>query len=744
MAIYALTVFLSALLLFQVQLIIAKHILPWFGGIPAVWTTCMLFFQVLLTGGYYYSHRIVSKLSARRQGKTHLLLLGGSVILLVLQSFVWPSPLLPGAVWKPAGSDIPIIRVVSLLTISVALPFFILSATSSLLQAWFSAVFPGRSPYRLYALSNAGSLLALLSYPFLIEPNLALSLQSRIWFGLYVAFVLCCGYVALQLCRHRKTQIRLNAESDGLVTESGKHERPTRMQRLLWLVLAAGASTVLLATINQISEEVAVIPFLWVLPLSIYLLTFILCFSSRWLYCRLLFVGAACVSMWFVARTMLKMLAIMTSDVSGAGIIEQMMVYYVALFICCMLCHGELVRLKPKSMYLTQFYLFVSIGGALGGIFVGIMAPCLFNGLWELYIGYFVCGVALTAVALRDHGSFLNVPKWGWAFRVPAATLVVLLAIAPFFLLIDRLPQKHRDAALSVVRMLSLGEHLPVGDPDANILAMRRNFYGVLRVTEAGSYGQSDYRRLLYHAQTLHGFQLQQDEAHRRMPTTYYGKRSGIGLCITNHPRYQSAEPCNRQMRVGVVGLGAGTVAAYGRSGDYYRFYEINPAMVELAATGGGYFSFVADCRAEVDIVLGDARASLESEDPQDFDVLALDAFNGDAPPVHLLTKEAFDIYTRHVRSGGIIAVHITNRYLDFRPVIWQLADEFGLDGVRISSDADNDCLYAADWILLTRDEEFLRLETIVKASTSRIAQEEIDPVRIWTDDYSNLCQLLW
>ncbi len=743
MALYIFTVFLSAMLLFQVQLIIARYILPWFGGTSNVWITCMLFFQILLTCGYAYSHEIVSRLSARKQGTIHLILLVTSIIVLALQVLFWSTPLLPNALWKPTGGNNPVAQILVLLTIGVGIPFFILSSTSSLLQAWFCRRFPNYSPYWLYALSNAGSLLGLLSYPFLIEPHLGLRLQSQSWSFVYVAFVLCCGFVAWQSRKHSKTELSSDLKSPdppGVSSETGK---PDWMVRLLWLILAAAASTVLLATTNQVTEEIAVIPFFWVLPLSIYLVTFILCFSGQWFYWKPLFVTTAGVIVFFVGRTILRMPTEAVGGVYDVGIIEQMSVYYFALFICCMLCHGELVKLKPSPRYLTQFYLTISIGGALGGIFVGIIAPCFFKVLWELYIGYFICGCAVLIATLRDRQSLLNIPGWGWGLRVPAAAMVFVLGIAPFFLLIERLPQNYRENIFTVAQRLGFDEYLTTGNPWEKTIAMRRNFYGILRVVELSPPDPNKNQNVLFHGQTVHGFQLQHDEKSRRLPTSYYGENSGIGLAIINHPRYKSNDRPDNQMRVGLIGLGAGTLAAYGRDGDYYRIYEINPAIVELAASRDDYFSFVSDCKAKVDIVLGDARVSLENEQPQGFDILALDAFCGDTPPIHLLTEEAINIYLRHIRDGGVIAIHISNRYLDFRPIVWKIADKFGLAGADIISEADNDLSYDASWILLTKDSDFLNQKRIVDASTPRIAAEDLGSIQIWTDDYSNLFQLL-
>jgi len=408
-----------------------------------------------------------------------------------------------------------------------------------------------------------------------------------------------------------------------------------------------------------------------------------------------------------------------------------------------MLCHGELVKLKPNPKYLTHFYLTISIGGALGGVFVGIIAPYFFQVVWELYIGYFVCGCAVMAATLRERGSLLNIPRWKWAFRVPAGFMVAVLCVAPFFLLIDRLPQNYRNTIFAASAGLGFDKYLSISNPQIKTVAIRRNFYGILRVVEVNPNNPQKHKYILYHGQTVHGLQVQSDERSRRLPTTYYAKDSGIGLAIMNHPRYRSVDHFDSQMRVGIIGLGAGTLATYGRYGDYYRIYEINPAVIELAATQKGYFSFVPNCKADVNVILGDARISLENEEPQGFDVLVLDAFCGGTPPVHLLTKEAFNVYLQHMRNGGIIAVHISNRYLDFRPIIWKLADEFNLNLVRITSEADNLLSYESDWILLTKDRDFLHQNNISDASTATVADKDLASIEMWTDDYSNLYQIL-
>lgn len=745
MKLYSVTIFISAVLLFQVQLIIAKYILPWFGGTPAVWSTCMLFFQVLLTGGYAYSHGIVTRFTPRRQSNIHISLLAVSILLIALQMILWKSPLLPSSGWKPLGSDMPILRILGMLSVAVGLPFFILSSTSSLLQAWFSRTFPNRSPYKLFALSNIGSLLGLLSYPFIVEPNSALSSQADIWFVVYIVFAVCCGITAFKA--GKVVEPSLPGDATSVIADTGVEENSgstTWLQRMLWLALTAGASIVLLATTNQVSEEVAVIPFLWVLPLCIYLFTFVLSFSSRYLYWRPVYVIGGIAALYFVGQLLFQMLAMITGDDYGATIFRQIIVYYAALFIICMLCHGELVRLRPRVKHLTQFYLSVSIGGAIGGIFVAVIAPQIFNGLWELYIGYFVSGLAVVIAIFRDRKSLVNIPGWGWLLKIPAVALVVLLAVGPYFLLVDRLPQTYRDITIATADILGFKKYLPMGDSNSKTIAMNRNFYGILRVVESYPGDVENHIRYLYHGQTLHGFQFMGSDYYKSIITTYFTEKSGIAMAITNHPRQNMNNSLGEQMRVGIVGLGAGTLAAYGKEGDYYRIYEINPAMAEVAASEKGYFRFVPESKAEVDVILGDARISMENEEPQKFDVLALDAFSGDAPPVHLLTKEAFEMYLQHIREDGIIAVHITNRYLNFKPLIWKIAEELDLEKVLISSWGDDWITYYTDWYLLAKDKGVLQKYVFTSNAAPQPDPEKLESTTVWSDDYSNLYQLLY
>ena len=701
MAYYVVTIFVSAFLLFQIQPMIGKYVLPWFGGTPAVWSTSMLFFQVLLTGGYAYAYWLAGRPNPRRQGLTHLVLLGCSLALLLALGFLWPTPVTPGIHWRPAGSDLPIWHVFRILAVAVGLPYFVLSTNSTLMQAWFSRAFPGRSPYRLYALSNAGSLLALVSYPFLIEPLLTLKTQGRAWSWGYLAFALLSGYGAFRILRARPAAEDPSA-SPADTPPAAEEARPRLAVRLLWIALPACASVMLLATTNQICQEVAVIPFLWVLPLTLYLLTFILCFDSpRWYshngYTAALFVGAL-LFVWAVYRG------------ATLNILLQIAIYCAVLFLCCMICHGELVRLKPSPRYLTSFYLLISLGGAIGGIAVNLVSPFIFKGYWELPLGLLACGVILLVVsavnrpAAQARRSFHLILILLW-------TVTAVLAALYFGLLRGRV---------------------------SNVVEASRNFYGIVRVRESNA---NDPARRIYqmtHGTTVHGFQYQDPEK-RQLPTAYYTEQSGMGLALLHYPRPQEG------LRIGALGLGIGVLSSYGRPGDAIRFYEINPEVVRLAEGEGGYFTYLKDCPAEVEVVLGDARISLERElqagEPQHFDLLVLDVFNSDSIPVHLLTVEAFEIYLQHLQPDGVLALHITNRYLDLRPVVWGLADHFGLHSVLIEAPSDGERSYGSRWMLLSRNRDFLDLPAIAGRSTPR--PPSIKHVRLWTDDYSNLFRLL-
>ncbi|HKG55198.1 MAG TPA: hypothetical protein VKB04_13130 [Anaerolineales bacterium] len=691
MLIFAISIFLSAFLLFQIQPMIGKLILPWFGGTPAVWSTLMLFFEVLLTGGYAYAYWLIERVRARRQPIVHLTLITIALLLLVLFSLTWKSPITPDSTWKPDPGNSPILEIFKLLTISVGLPYFILATNGPLMQAWFSRLFPQRSYTRLYALSNVGSLLGLLTYPFLIEPILSLRLQGWIWSVGFALFGFLASWIALRSARVTVT-MQSKADSVSLM------EKPSFALISLWVTLSATASLFLLSVTNQITQEVAVIPFLWVLPLAIYLFSFILTFSGERGYHRRFY---AILFVFSAALTVFVML-----NATNLHIYWQLLAYCLLLFAACMLCHGELYLLRPYAEHLTLFYLMVSVGGALGGLFVSLIAPLIFNGYWEFFVGLaMTVAILLTILRKNRVGNF--VARARFVLTVFGLVTMMLAILSTYF---------------------------------SGALYTKRNFYGVIRVRQAQVGNPPQEVDLMSHGITVHGLQFVNSSL-RNVPTTYYVQESGAGLAILNHPKYKMNEP----MRVGLLGLGIGTLVSYGRPGDDYYLYEINPIVIDLAQGKGNYFSFLKDSQANITTVLGDARISLEEElgegHPQNFDVLVLDTFSSDSIPVHLATKEAFALYLAHLAPDGIIAAHITNLHLDLQPIFWKLAQYYHLSMVRVNYDGDSKGGYISHWILLTRDPALLKVPAILKHTVDLSGYS--NSIKLWTDDYSNLFQIL-
>jgi SAM-dependent methyltransferase len=580
----------------------------------------------------------------------------------------------------------------------VGLPYFLLSTTGPLLQAWYARRFRGAMPYRLYALSNAGSMVALLSYPVLFEPVFTTHQQAWMWSAAYGVFVVLCGGLAL-LAGPGGAPAAGAGRGHGPGEESAAEDTeavpPSAKKYLMWLMLPAVASLLLLAITNHLSQNVAAIPFLWVLPLSIYLLTFILCFEGSGWYRRNPYLQLLAVALGAMAYAL-------SVDTTGSVPIRVMVpLFTMGLFTCCMVCHGELARLKPDPRYLTHFYVMIAAGGALGGLLVGLLAPHLFNGIYEMPLGLVACA-ALVVWVLRQDAEL----KWFQRWRQPAPIVAAVLTVA-----------------------LAVFVGLQIRDTVRGSREMVRNFYGALRVRDSGPATQLDATRTLTNGTINHGEQFL-NPACRDQPTTYYGPDTGVGLAIREKGKAGA-------IRVGVIGLGTGTLAAYGRLGDYYRFYEINPLVLRLAHTE---FTFLGDCKAKADIAMGDARLSLERESPENFDVLVVDAFSSDSIPVHLLTLEAMLLYFRHLRPDGVLAVHISNRYLDLEPV---LAGETRATGklarVVDTEDDDTQDVFGATWVLITSPASGFHGEEL----TNSTAIESKRTVRLWTDDYSNLFRIL-
>jgi len=686
MALFAATIFLGSFLLFQVELIIAKIILPWFGGGAAVWTTCLLFFQIMLLLGYLYAHGLARYFRPKSQLLIHLVLLGTAAILL---------PILPGASWKPTGTEEPLLRILILLTAVVGLPFFLLSSTSPLLSYWFARAFPGSPPYRLYALSNFGSMLALLSYPTIVEPYLPIRAQAYGWSGAFLAFSAMC-VIASNKGTFAPRRASPTPPGPAVGQEATPSPPPGAEQWFFWIALPASGSVLLLGVTNHLTQNVAAIPFLWVIPLSLYLLSFILAFWGPALYPRGFYLS-------LLALAIPGMEVMFFSPFIVAPIKLLLPVFCIGMFVGCMVCHGELARMVPDPRYLTRYYLAIATGGALGGIFVGITAPLLFRTTYELPLGIAACAILAFVSSVRYQGGISRGRQLQRVLLILASGISI--GVAGFMIL--------------TTFQISKGQRL-----------LDRNFYGVLKVSDTGTHEDRNSRRILIHGSIIHGAQFLQ-LGRRREPITYFHPDSGVGLAIRSRG---SSTP----LRVGIIGLGAGILAAYGRTGDIYRFYEINPLVVKIAKTE---FTFLRDSRADVEVILGDARLSLERETAQDYDIFIVDAFSGDAIPIHLLTREALQLYLGHLKKDGILAFHISNGYIDLGPVIQRLAEKGGMEAIAVNT-AENSETGAspAEWVLLAA-----RRETFVRPPIGRAGAllSRMRDVPVWTDDYSSLFRLL-
>ncbi|MGA3242949.1 MAG: fused MFS/spermidine synthase [Bryobacteraceae bacterium] len=687
MLLYTLTVAWSAFLLFEVQPIVAKMILPWFGGSSAVWSTCMLFFQMALLLGYLYAHWLHQKLRGRVQAIVHIGALAVSCALL---------PILPNPSWKTAGGA-PSLTILALLAATVGLPYFLLASTSPLLQAWYARTHKAGLPYRLFALSNFASMLALLSYPLLVEPNLPTRIQGYAWSAGYICFAVLCAVTAWRACNHPAPAL---APIAAPVAE-GAASSP--WNRLLWLGLSASASVLLLAVTNHLTQDIAAIPFLWIAPLSAYLLSFILCFEAPRLYHRAVFLPLTAAALGFMTYQMWPEHRVMEMR-------SAIEVLVVSLFVCCMACHGELARLKPPPQGLTGFYVMVSLGGAMGGLFVGLAAPNFFRAYYEFPLGLGIAAAVLAAVNARD--LWRSPCHLSWRLPAPPRYAAAALIVAML--------GGYGWCLFHIMQSMATGYHL-----------VTRNFYGQLRVFDTGNPEFEDgAARALVHGAIDHGEQFLRAK-YRRRPVTYFCPESGIGRgmgALTGSGR-----------SLGVIGLGCGTLAAYGKPGDTLRIYEINPLVLHIARSE---FTYLQDTPAKVEVALGDARLSLEAEPSRQFDLLAVDAFSSDAVPVHLLTLEAFRVYFRHLKPDGILAVNITNHYLDLKPVMERAASAFGKVALYYDYEVDPNEVFcfACDWMLI------MSPSALAAHAELKYGGQIMQPqpaFRAWTDDFSNLYSIL-
>lgn len=665
---FAATIFLSSFLLFLVQPMIAKQILPWFGGAASVWTTCLLFFQALLLAGYAYAHASLRPARPRAQAILHVALLIVSAAAL---------PIIVGPAWKPTGEEEPVARILLLLAATIGLPYFMLSTTGPLVQVWYATTLK-RIPYRLFSLSNIGSLLALVLYPVAIEPWVATRIQALGWSAAFAAFVLLCTLAAVLGGRAPRSRALDAPEADA------DHAGRTGRDYLRWTMLAGLASYMLLAVSNHVTQNIASIPFLWIPPLALYLLSFILCFDHDG---------------WYRPRVYLVLLIV---ALPGMGWLLDSLdlkvaipAYLAGLFLVCMYCHGEIARQRPAARHLTGYYLMISLGGVLGGLLVAVVAPLLLSGYFELGFGLAAC--AMLVLVRRSAAD-----RWAKLVFVP------VLAFA-FFCIYRQWEDYSKDALVTM-----------------------RDFYGALRVfSEPRNGGELVTLR---HGRIMHGAQWIEPPEQRGMPVSYYGPGTGLGV-VLSALRPESAR------RLGMVGLGAGTLAAYGKPGDVVRFYEINPQVVNIARTR---FHYLGDSRAQVEIALGDARLSLEREPSQRFDVLAIDAFSGDAIPTHLLSAEAMDAYLRHLQPDGALLFHVTNRYLHLAPVVARIAASRGLRAglIEYEPSDEDEALYhsSSDWVVVTRNAALLADPAVAKV-VNPIEFGESTP--LWTDDFNNLLRVL-
>jgi len=682
MLLFAATVFTSAFLLFLVQPIIAKQILPWFGGNASVWTVCMVFFQLVLLGGYAYADAVTRKLAPRAQAILHTVLLAASLAFL---------PILAAESWKPGHDTEPTGRILLLLVMTIGLPYFLLSTTGPLVQAWFARSFPSATVYRLFALSNLASLVALIAYPPLIEPVTTLQAQSYTWSAVYVAFAAMCAASAWAAA---KKGVSLEPET---VVNEASAPAPRAGDYALWLGLSALGSLLLLAVTSHITQNVASVPFVWILPLVLYLLSFILVFDvgsgrgkSGW-YARI----------WALPLlfALLSAMAYYLSQNLGVMRIHYTIGLYCAgLFVACMFCHGELAAMRPAPKYLTRFYLMISIGGAAGGLFVGLVAPRIFSIFLELPLALIACA-ALAAWLTWKTARAAGDRK---LYAAPALALAVTAGTA-----------WHAWEYLDYIR--------------TDALVMTRNFYGTLRVKEYDRGEGPNSSRALVHGVINHGWQYTDPEL-RKEPISYFGPGSGIARALDFYE--------GRPRRVGIIGLGVGSFTAWGRPGDYFRVYELDPDVVKLARER---FWYLSDARAKIDVVTGDGRLSMERDTPQKFDLISVDAFSSGSIPIHLLTREALRAYKRHLAPGGVIVYNVTNRFVNLAPQLKLVAEAEDMKIVLVEDSPDDSKYSGTSYVLVTQNEQLLADKRFANPG----AIEPIKGLETWTDSYNNLFKVV-
>lgn len=659
---FAFPIVLSAFLLFLVQPILSKQILPWFGGSASVWNTCLFFFQLLLLAGYIYAYALNRFFAPRVQMILHILLLIAAALSL---------PVIASPTWVETSRD-PSLTILLLLSATVGLPYFALSSTSPLLQAWYARTFA--APYRLFALSNAASLGGLLAYPLAVEPFIAVRGQAIYWSAGFCAFAMACSMAAFLQARGQNLPASFKTQA------KSADEKP-----LLWVTLSALGSLALISVTSFIAQNIASMPLIWVVPLAIYLVTFIIAFNERPLPLKKIGLIALVFAFGMVFGARFQDFI--------TEFIFSLPLYLGGLFALCLFCHGELSATKPQPERLTYFYILVSLGGALGALCSSIVAPLVFSGDFEMPLT--LAGIS-TLIVWRLSSSADHQP---WLARALCALVVIT---------------GTWNIASEIL----------------NARVLTRNFYSSIRIVDGES--SAGAVRRMEHGGIEHGSQFI-DPAKRRIPLSYYGMTSGAALTIQ-----AMREARGRPLRIGVIGLGAGTLATFGEKGGYVRMYEINPKVVELAYS---HFTYLTDCEAKIDVEIGDARLVLEREAPQSFDVLAVDAFSGDAIPIHLLTKEAIEIYRKHLNPEGVLVFNISNRFVNLQGALARLAQETGLTAKIVSdvtpSDKDDGSPFAdTDWVIMTTAPGIFASRQLEEEA------EELEPAQkapAWTDDFNTI-----
>lgn len=725
-ALYTLTIFVGSALLFLVQPLIAKQLLPIFGGSPLVWNTSLLFFQSMLLLGYVYAHFSIRWLGAQRQAQLHVLLVALGLLVLPLHI---PQGLL--AAYKHSLASAPTSFaaapgpvLLAMLFMSVGLPFFALSAGAPTLQRWFAQTADpaAKDPYFLYQASNLASMIALLGYPLWFERQFRLGEQSRYWsfaYGLLIALLAICAF---KLNRSEVEEVSVNEELKSHLTAA---------DRAVWVFLAAAPTAMLGGLTTYLTTNVSPIPLLWVLPLALYLITFIFAFSNKAKRGHLYKYFATAAIFGVVVLTLLG---------KSQPAVFIMPLHLIAFFFTALACHFELGRSRPTAEHLTEFYVWMSVGGMLGGLFSSLLAPVLFVQPFEYFASIALSFVAI-GVALRKEQPFkvldvlfpvmaagvvAIVERWGIGPHEYDWTYLALFAMSVFSL---------RPIRQGILICGFFVLYVYNNMTSVHHIFQQRSFFGILDVRRETIKGTEFHK--LVHGNTLHGGEMMSGPLFDK-PTSYYSEPSGLGVAVTklgSTPRFDN---------VAVVGLGSGTIAAYGRSGQAIDYYELDP-HVEAMARNRNLFTYVSDSKAQVNVKIGDARLRLKEAPDGHYGLIALDAFSSDAIPIHLLTKEAVQMYFEKLAPHGILAVHISNRYLNLEPVTAAIARDLGLYSQRLLDKRPETVTpaefhYPSRWDLIARDKASL---DPVTAGDARWADLDKPSARAWTDDYSNVLSAL-